>query len=103
MFMRSISGAESTRGLRLVRATQDFSLPQPPGRLVGVGEVVAGGQGVVVGGAQHPLKAGGGALQGDGLTNPWSLVTASRTASWQTALVLSPGRWLSSSTRSSGI
>jgi hypothetical protein len=37
------------------RPTQDFSLPQPPGRLVGVGEIVAGGQGV--GGGCRPGPA----------------------------------------------
>ena len=37
-------------------------LVQPPRRLVGASEVVAGGQGVGVVGAQHPLAVGEGPL-----------------------------------------
>ena len=48
---------------------------QLPGRLVGAGEVVAGGQGVGVVGAEDPLPVGEGLLvQGDG--------AVSRPAAW---------------------
>jgi hypothetical protein len=50
---------------------QGFSLVQPPGMQVGIGEVIAGGQGIGVDVAQHPLGVGEGALvQWDGLVHP---------------------------------
>ena len=57
---------------------QGDGLIQPPGVLVGAGEVVAGGQGVGVGLAQELLAVGEGALeQGDGLIqSPGVLVGA---------------------------
>ena len=50
---------------------QRDGLVQPPGALIGDGEVVAGGQGVGVGVAEDPLAVGEGALQQrDGLVQP---------------------------------
>ena len=54
---------------------QRDGLGQPPGRLVGGGEVVAGAQGDGVGVAEQPLAVGEGALvQRDGLGQPPGLL-----------------------------
>ena len=56
------------RGRRGSARSSGIARPRSPRRLVGVGEVVARGQGVGVVGAQHPLAVGEGLLvQRDGL------------------------------------
>ena len=58
----------SARGRPGCARTGGWPRSRSPGRLVGVGEVVARGQGVGVVGAEDPLAIGEGALvQGDGL------------------------------------
>jgi len=54
---------------------QRDGLIEPPGVLVGVGEVVPGAQGVGVGVAQDPLAVGEGAfVQRDGFGQPASVL-----------------------------